>query len=150
MSEPLPNDGAAGWVRVCRAAEVSADRPVGVVLAGPDGEVVSDPRRLLDRDKVCVVRDGDRLLALMDRCPHRDIRLSGGVVKDGLLTCPGHFWRFNLADGRRTDLPEEQATLYPTRVDEEGWVWVELPARPAPMSMRAWLLEQARQGAGGD
>jgi nitrite reductase/ring-hydroxylating ferredoxin subunit len=23
-----------------------------------------------------------------------------------VLTCPGHFWRFDLATGERTDLPE--------------------------------------------
>ncbi len=136
--------GVGGWVRLCRAADVGEDAPLGVVLVAAEGEEVADLRRVGDRDKVCVARDGDRWVALMDRCPHRDIRLSGGVAGEGLLTCPGHFWRFSLSDGRRTDKPDEVATVYPTRVDADGWVWAQLPPRPPAVSMRAWLLDQAR------
>lgn len=153
--------GAGGWIRLCRLDAVPVDRPRAVLLLAedpaPGPAAVPDPRELPDRDKVCVARVsearegvaggevvGDRVVAMLDRCPHRDIRLSGGVVGDGLLTCPGHFWRFALTDGRRTDKPDEVATLYPTRVDEEGWVWAEVPARPAKQSMREWLLAQAR------
>jgi nitrite reductase/ring-hydroxylating ferredoxin subunit len=128
----------ARWERVCRVEEVEPGRPVGKVV-GSSGE---------DRDRVCVARrpDGD-YVALLDRCPHRNIQLSGGVVKDGLLTCPGHFWRFDLTTGERSDLPEVRATLYPTRVTD-GWVEVSLPP-PAPRrSMREWLLAQARADDG--
>lgn len=124
----------ASWVRVCLVESVEADRPAGV-LVGDSGT---------DRDRVCVARrpDGDPV-AMLDRCPHRDIALSGGVVRDGLLTCPGHFWRFSLADGVRTDKPDEIVTLYPTRV-VDGWVEALLPPVPRPMGMREWLLAQAR------
>ena len=81
---------------------------------------------------------------MLDRCPHRDVRVSGGWSSDGLLTCPGHFWRFDLADGHRTDEPGQVLSLYPTRVTDDGWVGARLPEGARPMSMRAWLLEQAR------
>jgi nitrite reductase/ring-hydroxylating ferredoxin subunit len=126
------------WERVCRVEEVEGPQPVGRVV-GSSGQ---------DRDRVCVVRrpDGD-YVALLDRCPHRDIPLSRGVVKDGLLMCPGHFWRFDLGTGERSDLPEMRATLYPTRV-MGGWVEVSLPP-PAPRrSMREWLLAQAHADSG--
>ena len=124
------------WVRLCRVADI----PDGLALALEiDSALTPDPR-------VCVVSDADRPQAMLDRCPHRDVRLSGGVVRDGLLTCPGHFWRFSLTDGRRTDLPDEVATLYPTRLDDDGWVWALIPPPPRKMSMRQWLLQQARAG----
>ena len=124
----------ASWVRVCPVESVEADRPAGV-LVGDSGT---------DRDRVCVARrPGGDPVAMLDRCPHRDIALSGGVVRDGLLTCPGHFWRFSLADGVRTDKPDEIVTLYPTRV-VDGWVEALLPPVPRPMGMREWLLAQAR------
>lgn len=121
----------SGWTRLCPAEAVPADTAYGVRV----GE-----------DRLCLARAGDgEVVALRDRCPHRDIALSGGLVRDGLLTCPGHFWRFDLADGaRRTDDPTYAATRYPARVDEDGWVWVELPEPTAPLSMRDWLLAQAR------
>ncbi|MEZ5094755.1 MAG: Rieske (2Fe-2S) protein [Nocardioides sp.] len=105
----------SGWTRVCRAEEVPADAAIG--------ETVGEQRLCLARGA-----DGD-VVAMLDRCPHRDIALSGGLVRHGLLTCPGHFWRFDLVDaGRRTDDPTYAATVYPSRVDDDGWVWVELPA----------------------
>lgn len=122
------------WERVCRVEEVVPDQPVGKVV-GDSGQ---------DRDRVCIVLTGEgEYLALLDRCPHRDIALSGGIVKAGTLVCPGHFWRFDLRTGVRTDLPERAATVYPTRV-VDGWVEALLPT-PAPRrSMREWLLAEAR------
>ncbi|MFE9692416.1 alpha/beta fold hydrolase [Micromonospora sp. NPDC005806] len=124
------------WERVCRVEEVVPDQPVGKVI-GDSGQ---------DRDRVCVVATGDgEFVALLDRCPHRDIALSRGIVKDGKLVCPGHFWRFDLTTGERTDLPDHGATVYPTRV-VDGWVEALLPPLKPYRSMRAWLLAQAREG----
>jgi nitrite reductase (NADH) small subunit len=129
---------SARWERVCRADEVDPEHPVGRVV-GSSGQ---------DRDRVCVVQrpDGD-YVALLDRCPHRDIPLSRGTVKDGLLTCIGHFWRFDLCTGERTDLPEQRTTMYPTRV-VDGWVEALLPSPSPPRSMREWLLAEARRQSG--
>ncbi|WP_198652263.1 alpha/beta fold hydrolase [Nocardioides allogilvus] len=123
------------WERLCLVEEVLSDRPLGLVV-GDTGQ---------DRDRVCVVAKPDgQFIAMLDRCPHRDIALSGGLVKAGVLTCPGHFWCFDLETGRRTDEPSHAATLYPTRV-VDGWVEAQVPA-PAPrVSMREWLLAQAER-----
>lgn len=123
------------WERLCLVEEVLHDRPLGLVV-GDTGQ---------DRDRVCVVAKSDgQFVAMLDRCPHRDIALSGGLVKAGVLTCPGHFWCFDLETGRRTDEPSHAATLYPTRV-VDGWVEALVPA-PAPrVSMREWLLAEAER-----
>lgn len=81
---------------------------------------------------------------MLDGCPHRDISLPGGIVKDGTLVCPGHFWRFDLSTGARTDRSERPATVYPTRV-RDGWVEARLPAPAPPLSMREWLLAEAHR-----
>ena len=122
------------WHRICRVEEVEAGHPVGKVVGGStDGD-----------HQVCVVRrPGGGFVAMLDRCPHRDFPLSRGLVKDGMLTCPGHFWRFDVTTGERSDLPGIRTTLFPTRV-ADGWVEASLPP-PAPRrSMREWLLAQAR------
>lgn len=123
------------WERVCRTDELVPDQPTGRVV-GDSGQ---------DRDRVCVVAPaGGDPVAMLDRCPHRDIALSGGIVKDGTLVCPGHFWRFDLATGARTDLPERGATVYPTRI-VDGWVEALIPPAQPRLSMREWLLAQARE-----
>lgn len=129
--------GPDTWTRLCPVDAVPDDTPLGLELRGDD-----------ETGRVCVVRLPDELgggfQAMLDRCPHRDIRLSGGVVRDGLLTCPGHFWRFDLADGHRTDEPAQVISFHPTRVDD-GWVSARLPDPPPRVGMREWLLQQARQ-----
>jgi nitrite reductase/ring-hydroxylating ferredoxin subunit len=123
------------WERICRIDEVVPDQPLARVV-GESGQ---------DRDRVCVVApDGGNHVAMLDRCPHRDVALSGGIVKDGTLTCPGHFWRFDITTGERTDLPERRATVYPTRV-VDGWVEALLPPARPRRSMREWLLAEARR-----
>lgn len=43
--------------------------------------------------------------ALEDRCPHRRVPLSPGLVKPGGLQCPYHGWTFDGASGKCTDIP---------------------------------------------
>lgn len=126
---------SGSWERICPVEELASGQPVGRVV-GDSGQ---------DRDRVCVVRSSPgEYVALLDRCPHRDIALSNGLVRDGTLVCPGHFWCFDLRTGRRTDLPERRATVYPTRV-VDGWVEALLPPVAARQSIREWLLAQARE-----
>lgn len=50
------------------------------------------------------LRDG-RVVAFVDRCPHRNVPLSSGRVDGaGCLECPYHGWRFG-ADGRCVEIP---------------------------------------------
>jgi phenylpropionate dioxygenase-like ring-hydroxylating dioxygenase large terminal subunit len=69
-----------------------------------DTELRRTPKavRLLGRD-VVLFRDGDRLFALEDRCPHRGVKLSRGQCNypgSGTLSCPYHGWTFEGASGR--------------------------------------------------
>jgi phenylpropionate dioxygenase-like ring-hydroxylating dioxygenase large terminal subunit len=58
------------------------------------------PVRLLGRD-IVVFRDGGKLFALEDRCPHRGVKLSLGQCNyPGTLSCPYHGWTFDGASGR--------------------------------------------------
>jgi len=48
---------------------------------------------------VVLVRDGEDVLALHDRCSHRGCSLATGEVHDGAITCPCHGSRFDLRSG---------------------------------------------------
>ena len=80
-------------------------------------------------------------VALLDRCPHRNVPLSCGAVKGGLLECCYHGWRFDAAgacraipgldDGEVTGRRAHRAPSYPVR-EQDGLVWVARPpAEPA-------------------
>ena len=94
---------------------------------------------------IVLFRDGmGRASALLDRCPHRNVPLSGGeVAKDGNLQCPYHGWRFDRDGACRlvpsfTGTAENKArrcTAYPV-IEQQGFVWMySTPYEDAEPSM---------------
>ena len=68
--------------------------PVGPVADVPDDRCVA-----VGDGQVVVVRVGGELRAFENRCLHQDSLLAGGIVRNGVLSCPLHFWRYRVADG---------------------------------------------------
>jgi nitrite reductase (NADH) small subunit/3-phenylpropionate/trans-cinnamate dioxygenase ferredoxin subunit len=52
--------------------------------------------------------------------------LAAGFVEDGTVTCPWHFWRFRLEDGKWADNPKLGIGCYQVRVVGDD-VQIELP-----------------------
>ncbi len=85
--------------------------------------------------------EGTRIGALIDRCPHRAVKLSlGRIGADGCLECPFHGWRF-APDGSNRHVPMNPdakiellgATPLPVRVlGDLVWVYTA-PGRDAPV-----------------
>lgn len=76
-------------------------------------------------------------------CLHRGASLEGGVCRDGVITCPSHWWRYDLRDGSLQGTPGASLTVYPARV-MDGTIEVELPEPVAHLSLREALLAHAR------
>lgn len=106
------------WFIVAKSGELGA-RPLSVTLQG---------RPLV----VFRAKDGAPA-ALSDRCPHRNVPLSLGRVRDGELECAYHGWRFDgggqctavpgLPDGAEVSLKSRCAETWPVR-EAQGYVWV--------------------------
>ena len=90
--------------RAARVSDVKAGFPLAVTL--PDGQ------------PVCLVRDGDRIYALEDRCTHKDFALSGGdLVAPCVLECPWHGARYDVRTGQVLMGPATEAVVtYSVRV----------------------------------
>lgn len=56
---------------------------------------------------IAVVRIGDQVYAIGDRCSHADVSLSGGIVDERACTleCPKHGSEFDLRTGAPQSLP---------------------------------------------
>lgn len=79
------------------------------VPAALSGELRSRPlARRIGGVPIVLFRSDDGVTALKDRCPHRNFPLSAGKLKDGVLSCPYHGWRFDHA-GRCVDVPGADA-----------------------------------------
>lgn len=79
--------------------------------------------------------------AFDNRCLHKAQALDDGVVRDGVLTCPAHFWRYRIDDGSSLN---SSGALPRYDVEVEGdTVVVQVPEAPtAPL--REQLLDHAR------
>jgi nitrite reductase/ring-hydroxylating ferredoxin subunit len=112
-------------VRIGQVADVPSDRCVAV----GDGLAIA-------------VRVGDDVCAYRNQCLHQDSPLAGGIVRDGVLMCPLHFWRYDARSGRVTTGTVGLDRFPVEIVDGEAVVLV--PDEPPRRSLREELLERAR------
>jgi len=56
--------------------------------------------------------------AIENRCPHKNGKLSEGIVCDHHVYCPLHDWKINLNDGQVQSPDEGCVTTYEVEVDQ--------------------------------
>jgi phenylpropionate dioxygenase-like ring-hydroxylating dioxygenase large terminal subunit len=76
--------------------------PVALEAALDGGPVA---RRVLGTDLVLWRTGPASVAAAVDRCPHRDARLSAGWLNGCEIVCPYHGWTYG-ADGKSTHIPQ--------------------------------------------
>jgi nitrite reductase/ring-hydroxylating ferredoxin subunit len=126
------------WTRVLAADALAVERPRTIRIsaqareatpgeAGPDGP--DGPDDAPDRKQIVLFRlASGEIHAIDNRCPHEGYPLSTGMLKDGILTCEWHNWKFRLCDGACI-LGGEDVRHYPVRV-EEGAIWLDVTDPP--------------------
>ena len=87
--------------------------------------------------------------AMVDSCLHRGLSLVEGRCADGFITCPEHWWRYDLRDGSLQGTPGRALQTFPCRV-VDGVVEVDVPVSARPLSLREQLLAHARSGRSED
>jgi len=73
----------------------------------------------VDGRELTILRQGDQVYALRNRCPHANGRLGDGAVVDGKIVCPLHQWRFSLTDGSTRRDPRLRAETIEVRLRED-------------------------------
>ncbi|MBD2580501.1 aromatic ring-hydroxylating dioxygenase subunit alpha [Oscillatoria sp. FACHB-1406] len=122
------------WYVVARSSEVK-ERPVSVTLW---------------KQPIVLYRsESGTICALEDRCPHRQVKLSAGIVKRDRIECAYHGWQFD-AEGNCAEIPYRaenqkipncQIKSYPVK-ELDGFIWL-FPGegdseKIAPMGMPEW------------
>lgn len=75
--------------------------------------------------------------AVQPWCPHRRGPLVDGLVGDGVVVCPLHARTFDLSSGAAAG-GEVGIATYPSRVADDGSIWLELPDEgPLPCTVDA-------------
>ena len=70
---------------------------------------------------ICLVRRGNYLFAVENKCSHNGESLSKGAVNFlGEVVCPWHGYRFNVKTGRESGERSRDLITYPVKQNEEG------------------------------
>ena len=48
---------------------------------------------------IAIFRKGKKIYAIDNRCPHRSGSLGDGEIKNDIVTCPVHQWKFKISTG---------------------------------------------------
>ncbi len=101
------------WQDVADSSQLDADFPLGVEVNGrPIGVYLVD----------------GQVHAIDDVCPHADALLSQGFVEGGVIECPLHGARFEIASGKcLNEIGERDIRCYPAKV-ENGRVVIQILA----------------------
>jgi phenylpropionate dioxygenase-like ring-hydroxylating dioxygenase large terminal subunit len=115
----FPKAVAEGWHPIATSKALRKGKPL--------------TRRLMGKP-LAVFESKDGPAVLLDRCPHRNMALSRGRVREGAIECPYHGWRF-AGDGRCVLTPgvrepaRHNASALPV-IERAGIIWTTLAERP--------------------
>jgi nitrite reductase/ring-hydroxylating ferredoxin subunit len=76
---------------------------------------------------IALFRLRDRVHAYLNVCPHRGGPVGEGPIVDGIVMCPWHGWKFDVATGELRNNPQVRLHEVPVRI-EGGDVVIELSA----------------------
>jgi nitrite reductase (NADH) small subunit len=66
---------------------------------------------------IAVYRDGESYHAFENSCPHKQLELEKGMIKDGVITCPWHRFRYDLQTGQSLTNRQLKLHIYQAVVD---------------------------------
>jgi nitrite reductase (NADH) small subunit len=72
---------------------------------------------------------GDRVVVTDALCPHKQNPLADGLLRDGCLVCPGHWYAFDLATGACRTATNTDLRLHPV-VEVDGALFAEVTVEP--------------------
>lgn len=70
----------SGWYAILHISEIPKNKPYGCIRFGLP---------------IVIWKDGDEIIVMEDRCPHRSAKLSLGKICDNKIRCPFHGFEFS-------------------------------------------------------
>jgi nitrite reductase/ring-hydroxylating ferredoxin subunit len=100
----------------------------------------------LEDRHILLLRADGQIRALDSRCPHMGYPLSQGTIKDGVLRCHWHHWRFDMASGGCFTEGGDDVAVFPLEL-RDGEIWVSpTPLEGYVRSRSEKFLGDLRQG----
>jgi len=68
-------------------------------------------------ESVALFNVGGRFHAVSNTCPHQGGPLGEGILDGCVVTCPWHFWQFDVTKGHAPEFPEMTIDRFVVKVD---------------------------------
>jgi Fe-S cluster biogenesis protein NfuA/nitrite reductase/ring-hydroxylating ferredoxin subunit len=98
---PFAIDAVSNWIHAASLLDI------------PDGGVLA---KALSGEKILLSRQGNVVTCYQNACAHLGLTIDGGVVENGIITCPHHDFRYDLASGECLTAPEVQLQAHAVRI----------------------------------
>ncbi|HEX9261378.1 MAG TPA: Rieske (2Fe-2S) protein [Candidatus Bathyarchaeia archaeon] len=74
---------------------------------------------------ILLVRKGNKVFGVSNSCPHMGCAFEGGILRDFLIMCPCHGWKFDIRTGK---YEENEATMLETYrcIIQNGRIYIEI------------------------
>lgn len=81
-------------------------------------------------EEIAIFRTRDnRVFAVQSKCPHRSGPLADGIIGNGIVVCPLHSYKFELATGRSIGNDCESIQTYAVEISTGGEIILVLNAQ---------------------
>lgn len=94
----------------------------------------------LEKQAIALFYSDDQVYAIDNRCPHMGFPLQGSTCKEGIVTCPWHYARFDLNSGGTFDSWADDVRAFPVQI-RDGEVWVNLAPQVDPYTHQRQRLQ---------
>lgn len=68
--------------------------------------------------RIALFHVGEQVHAIDDTCAHAGQSLGASVLEEGIVTCNGHGWRYDVRTGQCENRPDVKVRSYPVKVED--------------------------------
>jgi nitrite reductase/ring-hydroxylating ferredoxin subunit len=74
---------------------------------------------------VLLIKNAGEIYAISNKCAHMACALAGGTLKDFIIKCPCHDWKFDIRTGEFLDAKEIKIPVYEWKLSE-GKIFIKI------------------------
>lgn len=120
----------AEFVKVARFQEIPTEK----------GRVIE-----VEGKEIAFFRSDGSVYAIDNLCLHEGGPLGHGPVKDGIVTCPWHLWRFDVRTGAMVEASSMKVDCFAVKVEGED-VYLDVSSLKAPVRRNQTILRRLVAG----
>ncbi len=110
-------------------------------------EIPSDTGKVIEVEgkEIALFKSEGSVYAIANLCLHEGGPLGHGPVKDGVVSCPWHLWKFDVRTGAMVEAPSMKVDCFNVKVEGED-VLIDVSGLTAPLRRNQAILQRIAAG----